>query len=149
MTRTVARCLLPLLFALAVFPVFASTAVRAEPVSAADTRSARAVVEAQLAAFAADDAERAFSYAGPSIRQMFGTADRFMAMVRSGYPVVYRPAAVGFLHPEWNERELVQGVHLTDAKGALWLAVYRLGRQADRSWRINGCDVQPAVGLTT
>ena len=146
MNRAVARCLLPFLLAVA---AFASPAVRAEPVSPADTRSARAVVEAQLAAFAADDAKGAFSYAAPAIREMFGTADRFMAMVRSGYPVVYRPATVSFLHPEWNDRELVQGVHLTDAKGSLWLAVYRLERQADRSWRINGCDVQPAAGWTT
>ena len=146
MTRAFARCLLPVLLA---FAALASTTVRAAPVSAADTRSARAVVEGQLAAFAADDAQRAFSFAAPSIREMFGTPDRFMAMVRSGYPVVYRPATVSFLHPEWNDRELVQGVHLTDSKGSLWLAVYRLERQADASWRITGCDVQPAAGWTT
>ena len=37
-----------------------------------------------------DDAKRAFSYAAPSIRAMFGTPERFLAMVRAGYPVVYR-----------------------------------------------------------
>lgn len=148
MTSAIARCLLPLLLAAASLS-FAAPGPGAEPVSPADTRSARAVVQAQLAAFAAGDAERAFSYAAPSIREMFGTAERFMAMVRSGYPVVYRPATVSFLHPERNERELVQGVHLTDSTGSLWLAIYRLERQADTSWRISGCDVQPAAGLTT
>ena len=38
---------------------------RAEPVSAADTRAVRTVVEAQLAAFAQDDGPLAFSYAAP------------------------------------------------------------------------------------
>ena len=76
---------------------------------------------------------------------MFGTPERFIAMVRAGYPVVYR---AGQRHlPASRVRvdgQLVQGVHLTDADGALWLAIYRLERQPDKSWRISGCDVQPA-----
>jgi hypothetical protein len=128
---------------------FLPAAASAEPVSAADTQAVRAVVEAQLAAFAADDGQRAFSYAAPSIRAMFGTPERFMAMVRGSYPVVYRPSAVVFLHPAWVQGQLVQGVHLTDASGALWLAVYSLERQADDSWRISGCTVQPSAGRMT
>ncbi len=46
-----------------------------------------------------DDAKRAFSYAAPSIRAMFGTPERFLAMVRAGYPVVYRAAGATFLIP--------------------------------------------------
>jgi hypothetical protein len=107
------------------------------------------VVEAQLAAFAEDDGQRAFSYAAPSIREMFGSPERFMAMVRGSYPVVYRPSAVVFLHPAWVQGQLVQGVHLTDAGGALWLAVYNLERQPDKSWRISGCSVQPSAGKMT
>ena len=61
-----------------------------ESVPADEAKAVRAVVEAQLAAFAADDAKRAFSYAAPSMREMFGTPERFMEMVRTGYPVVYR-----------------------------------------------------------
>ncbi len=121
----------------------------ADPVSAADTEAVRAVVEAQLAAFAEDDGQRAFSYAAPSIRAMFGSPERFMAMVRGSYPVVYRPTGVVFLHPAWVQGQLVQGVHLTDAAGALWLAVYSLERQPDKSWRISGCTVQPSAGKMT
>ena len=56
------------------------------------------------------------------------------------------PAERGRLPPSGAgcEGQLVQGVHLTDAGGALWLAVYRLERQPDRSWRISGCNVQPS-----
>ena len=119
---------------------------RAEAVTEADARAARAVVSAQLDAFANDDAKRAFSYAAPSIRAMFGTPDRFLAMVRTGYPVVYRAAGATFLVPLHVGRDLVQGVHLTDGAGALWLATYRLERQGDGSWRIAGCSVEPATG---
>ena len=124
-------------------------AARAEPVSAADTRAVRAVVEAQLAAFARDDGPLAFSFAAPSIREMFGSAERFMAMVKGSYPAVYRPSDVVFLHPLWVQGTMVQGVHLTDAGGSLWLATYTLERQADQSWRISGCSLQPASGRMT
>ena len=143
MTRLIATLLFTVVLA------GAPSAARAEPVSAADSQAVRAVVEAQLDAFAADDAKRAFSYAAPVIREMFGTPDRFLAMVRDGYPVVYRPSSVTFLAPEWEEGQLVQGVHLTDAGGGLWLAIYRLERQPDKSWRISGCDVQPSSGKMT
>ena len=126
---------------------FGATApAAAQPVADADARAARAIVSAQLQAFASDDAKRAFSYAAPSIRAMFGTPERFLEMVRAGYPAVYRAAGVTFLIPVRVEGDLVQGVHLTDADGALWLATYRLERQPDGSWRIAGCDVQPATG---
>jgi len=124
----------------------AGVPARAQPVSEVDARAVRTVVSAQLEAFAKDDAKRAFSYAAPSIRAMFGTPERFLAMVRAGYPVVYRAAGVTFLIPLRAESDLVQGVHLTDGDGTLWLATYRLERQPDGSWRIAGCDVQPATG---
>ena len=124
----------------------ATVPAAAQSVSDAEARAARTIVSAQLQAFASDDAKRAFSYAAPSIRAMFGTPERFLAMVRAGYPAVYRAAGVTFLIPVGVEGDLVQGVHLTDAAGVLWLATYRLERQPDGTWRIAGCDVQPASG---
>ena len=111
----------------------------ATDVSAADAKAVRGVIEAQLAAFAADDADKAFSYAAPGIRAMFVTAERFLAMVREGYPVVYRPGSVTFLKPEWIRDKLIQRVQMTDAARAPWMVVYELERQADRTWRIAAC----------
>ena len=92
MTRPFAR-----LFLLLAASLLLQLQAAAQTPSAEHTTAMRAVIEAQLAAFAADDAARAFSYAAPGIREVFGTPDRFLAMVRSGYPVVYRPASVTFL----------------------------------------------------
>ena len=117
----------------------APTWSHAADVSDADARSVRTVIEGQLAAFAADDADKAFSFAAPGIRAMFVTADRFMSMVRQGYPVVYRPASVAFLKPEWVDDKLLQRVQMTDGAGAPWMVVYELERQTDRSWRIAAC----------
>ena len=151
MTR-LPRVLHPFVWRLLIFAVAllnTGPARAAEAVSEGDAMALRMVVEAQLAAFAADDAERAFSYAAPPIREMFKTPDRFMDMVRNGYPVVYRPSRVVFLAPMVVDGQFVQGVQMTDASGALWLAVYQFERQADLSWRISGCTVQPSAGKLT
>lgn len=125
---------------------FMGTSAAAADVSAADTKGVRAVIQAQLDALAADDAKAAFALAAPNLREMFGTPDVFIEMVRTSYPVVYRPVSVAFLKPERVDDALFQGVHLTDADGNLWLAVYRMVRQRDKSWRIAGCQLVHAVG---
>jgi hypothetical protein len=126
-----------------------AAALAGEPVSDADARAVRTVIEAQLAAFAADDAERAFSYAAPGIRETFGDAERFMTMVRRGYPVVYRPTSVRFLEPVAEGASLLQRVRMTDETGVAWMVVYELQRQADRSWRIAACVAARGDGITT
>jgi Domain of unknown function (DUF4864) len=127
----------------------ASPQIQAGEVPAQEVRNVRAVIEGQFAAFAADDANGAFAYATPGLREMFGSADRFIEVVRASYAAVYRHETVAFLKPEADGAGLVQGVHLTDADGTLWLAVYRLERQRDRSWRIAACRLLPARGQVT
>ena len=115
--------------------------VQAQAISARDDKAVQAVVQSQLAAFAADDAKRAFSYATPELRKVFGSPATFMAMVKNSYPVVYRPASVAFLKPEGSGNEAVQRVQMLDADGTSYLAVYSLQRQKDMTWRISGCAV--------
>ena len=121
----------------------------ANDVAAADAKAVRALIEAQLSAFASDDANKAFSLAAPAIQTMFVSADRFLAMVRQSYPVVYRPASVSFLQPEWIDGKLIQRVQMVDAAGAPWMVVYELERQPDRSWRIAGCVAARGQGRST
>ena len=136
--------------ALLVGALAACLPAQADEVPAAEARRIQAVISDQLAAFAADDAARAFGHASAALqRQLGGSAEYFMSMVRSAYPVVYRPASVAFLRPERIDGQWTQGVHLTDAQGARWLAVYRMEREAPgRPWRIGGCTLVPANGLT-
>jgi hypothetical protein len=110
-----------------------------QSVSAADARAVRTVIEAQLEAFRRDDARRAFSYATPGIRDSFGTPEKFMAMVREQYAVVYRPRSVSFEEPLMAGEDLVQPVRITDGDGRTWMAIYPMAKQPDGSWRINGC----------
>jgi len=110
-----------------------------QSVSAADARAVRTVIEAQLEAFRRDDAPRAFSYAAPGIRDSFGTPEKFMAMVREQYAVVFRPRSVSFEEPLLVGDDLVQPVRMTDGYGHAWMAIYPMAKQPDGSWRINGC----------
>jgi hypothetical protein len=125
--------------------LLARAAVAADPTQD-EARAIRAVVQAQLDAFKADDEKRAFSYASPGIQQQFGTAEHFMAMVRRQYAVVYRPASVAFLEPQRIDGQVRQPVRMTDAAGTSWLVLYLMEQQRDRSWRIAGCQAtQQAV----
>ena len=115
----------------------------------AQAKAVRAVVEAQLDAFATDDAERAFSYAAPSIHKMFGNAPTFMAMVQGQYGMLVKPESVLFLLPESVRGDVIQEVMLRDGMGRLWRATYRLEQGADEGWRINGCVVKPDDGKSS
>lgn len=102
---------------------------------------ARTVIEAQLEAFAKDDAQRAYSYAAPGLQAQFGTPENFMEMVRETYAPVYRPAAVKFLDPQTSDDRVLQPVSISDQDGKAWIAVYSLVRIADTGWRIIGCQL--------
>lgn len=114
--------------------------------SAKDQKQIIAVVQAQLNAFAHDDAAKAFSYAAPNIRQLMGSAENFLAMVRTRYEVVYRPASTIFMQPSGEDAEALLEVQMTDADGDAWIASYTLQRQANKTWRIAGCTVNQATG---
>lgn len=105
-----------------------------------------AVVRSQLAALAQDDAEKAFSYAAPNIRQLLGNAQNFMTMVRTRYEVVYRPVSVTFMQPSGAARDAELEVRMTDGAGKAWVAIYTLQRQGNNTWRIAGCAIAEATG---
>ena len=143
MRQTLPRWVLTLILALAPWTV------AAQAVSPPDARAVREVIQAQLKALAADDAVRAFSYASPSIRSQFGDAANFMAMVKSGYPMVLRPVATAFFQAEAAADSVMQAVQLRGRDGRAWLATYALQRQPDGRWRINGCTVQADTGKSS
>jgi len=121
------------------FGAYAQVSNSVQPEERAAVRS---VIEGQLSAFAADDADRAFSFASQNIQEMFITARNFLNMVRTAYPVVYRPAGLSFQVPVKQGDDVWQAVQMRDAKGVDWVALYNLQRQANGAWKINGCVLQ-------
>jgi hypothetical protein len=137
--------------ALLIFALISFAAAHgAEPhVAGVDAKAIRVVVQGQLDAFASDDGAKAFSYAAPGVRGQFGSPEVFMAMVREGYAVVYRPAAVNFLPAYREGGETFQPVRMTDGGGLVWLALYKMEKQKSGLWRIAGCSLARVAGVST
>ena len=131
-----------------IFMLCRGSSTWAAEIGAEDARAVREVIEAQLDAFAVDDAALAFSFASSSIRKRFGDPDQFMAMVRSSYPMLVQPAATSFLRPKAGDDAVIQAVRVRDQDGRTWRATYLLRQQSDRVWRIDGCAVSVEEGST-
>lgn len=134
-----------LLLAALLGPVAASTA-RATGHDAA-TAQAQAVINAQIAAFLADDLDAAFALASPTIRAIFVTPEGFGQMVRTGYPMVYRPSSVRFLDSAQRPGLLIQRVLVTDAAGRGHVLEYQM-QGAGEAMRINGVRIVPPAGAS-
>ena len=117
----------------------------AERVTSDDAAEIRAVIHRQIDAFKRDDAREAFSLATPAVRQAFRTPEKFLDVVRMAYRAMYRPAAVVFLDMLVMGGDVVQQVQVTDRTGLVWLAYYAMQRQADGSWKTNGCHLTQPV----
>ena len=114
----------------------------ASPASAADdVAAAQGVIRAQEQALIHDDAAAAYSYAAPAIKEIFPEADIFMSMVRNSYAPVYRHKSFEFGEARSEGDSIAQRVHIIDANGEAWEALYTLERQPDGSLKITGCSL--------
>jgi hypothetical protein len=107
--------------------------------AADDVADAQATISAQEKAFGRDDAAAAYGYAAPGIQGMFPQADVFMDMVRGRYAPVYRHKSFEFGEGKASDGTIAQQVHIIDADGVPWEALYTLERQPDGSLKITGC----------
>jgi hypothetical protein len=104
-----------------------------------DVASAQSVIRSQVEAFGHDDAATAYSYAAPGIQGMFPQADIFLSMVRNQYGPVYRHKSFEFGEAKVADGKIAQQVHIIDADGVPWEALYTLEQEPDGSLKISGC----------
>ena len=109
--------------------------------AADDVAAAQSVIRSQEQAFGRDDAQAAYSYAAPAIKQIFPQADIFMMMVQQAYPPVYRHKSFEFGEARAADGQIAQRVHIVDANGEAWEALYTLEQQPDGSLKITGCSL--------
>lgn len=114
------------------------------PARADDVATAQGVIRAQEQAFGHGDAAAAYSYAAPAIKQIFPAPDIFMSMVQNGYAPVYRHRSFEFGESKIEGSSVAQRVHIIDANGEAWEALYTLEQQADGSYKITGCSLLKA-----
>ncbi|WP_027571551.1 DUF4864 domain-containing protein [Bradyrhizobium sp. WSM1743] len=111
---------------------------------AGDVAAAQTVIRAQEQAFVRDDATAAYSYAAPAIKEIFPAPDIFMSMVQNGYAPVYRHKSFEFGESKTDGGWIAQRVHIIDANGEAWEALYTLEQQGDGSYKITGCSLLKA-----
>ena len=116
----------------------------AVPARADDVAVAQGVIRAQEQAFARDDAAAAYAQAAPAIQEIFPAPDIFMSMVQNGYAPVYRHKSFEFGESRSEGTSIAQRVHIVDANGEAWEALYTLEQQADGSYKITGCSLLKA-----
>jgi hypothetical protein len=109
-----------------------------------DVATAQGVIRAQEQAFVRDDSAAAYSYAAPAIREIFPAPDIFMSMVQNGYAPVYRHKSFEFGESKVEGDRIAQRVHIVDANGEAWEALYTLEQQSDGSYKITGCSLLKA-----
>ncbi|UWU91540.1 DUF4864 domain-containing protein [Bradyrhizobium sp. CB1015] len=111
---------------------------------AGDVAAAQSVIRAQEQAFVRDDAIAAYSFAAPAIKEIFSAPDIFMSMVQNGYAPVYRHKSFEFGESKTDGGWIAQRVHIIDANGEAWEALYTLEQQGDGSYKITGCSLLKA-----
>jgi Domain of unknown function (DUF4864) len=110
-----------------------------------DVAAGQVVIRSQEEAFGRDDAAAAYTFAAPGIKSLFQTPDVFMYMVRNGYAPVYRHRSFEFGEAKIYEGKIYQQVHIIDASGEAWEALYTLEPQADGTFKISACVLKKAV----
>jgi hypothetical protein len=109
-----------------------------------DVAAAQGVIRSQAEAFSHDDAASAYSFAAPAIKNIFPRADIFMSMVQQSYSPVYRHRSFEFGEARAEGGVIAQRVHIIDADGEAWEALYTLEQQGDGSLKITGCSLLKA-----
>ena len=109
--------------------------------TADDIGAAHSIIRSQEEAFTRDYAPTAYSFAAPGIQSFYRSPDGFMSMVRNGYAPVYRHRSFEFGEGRAADGKIAQQVHIVDADGLPWEALYTLEQQPDGSVKISGCEI--------
>ena len=111
--------------------------------SAALTETIEDVIGQQLNAFNERDMPKAFDFASPMIKRLFGNASNFGSMVSRAYPMVWNNSDVRFLGAREMGGSRIQKVLVRDADGGLHMLEYKMIPVQD-GWQIDGVQLLPA-----
>lgn len=117
--------------------------------STLEMQGIKAAVRGQILALAAHDADRAFGYLTPAIQDYFTSSKAFLRTLAKQVTPMIQAQRFAFMGVDRDAVGAVQKVLLTGPKGHQWLATFKVQRQPDGNWLINGCQVDAAQGRQT
>lgn len=122
-----------------VTPTAATPSVGAPPVAhQAGSMEARSIIQRQLDAFQKNDADSAFALASPGLKETYANPHNFMESVRSGETPFFKRRITEYQDFVTAGDDAAQSVVLVDDDSYVWTVVYKLSRQSDGSWLIDG-----------
>lgn len=124
---------------------FLTALLLASPLAAQQDPVQQTILD-QIEAFKADDFATAFTFASPSIKSIFMSAENFGMMVRNGYPMVHRPGSVRMLEQREVAGRLWQKVMITDQAGRSHILDYQM-IETESGWQINAVQLLPEPGV--
>lgn len=111
----------------------------------ADWLAIRSVVEDQRAALSTGDARRAFAYASPGVRERFGDAATFLAMVRRSYSPLVEARDAQLLDGAVVDGRVIQPLQLVMPDDTVLVALYTMERLRGGAWRVAACLIAPST----
>ena len=130
------------------FCVLVSLNAQADTISPSDKTEFQRIITAQITAFQADDGPAAYDFTAPIIKNIFPSPETFMAMVKQGYPQVYRPSSFKFDEASADSAgRPTQRVTIVGPDGKTYQALYTMEKQPDGAWRIAGCAILEIPGV--
>lgn len=123
--------------------MMAVTARAEEPISTAvvpveTIEAMQAAIRGQIGAFQANDADAAYAYAAPAIRQRFASPERFVAMVRQAYSTVFEHQSFSFIDEALTSAGPAQRVEFVTEDGLVWGGIYTFEEAATGELFISG-----------
>lgn len=110
-----------------------TVSVKADPIA-----QIQAVIKRQIGAFKRNDGKAAFAIASPSVQKKFGSHKRFMKIVATAYPQIYRARKVRFKKAIPHGGKIIQKAIVEGPNGLFITALYSMV-VVDGKWRIDGC----------
>ena len=100
-------------------------------------KEVRNTISSQIQAFKENNIKKAYRFAAPNIQAQFPNPDVFGLMVRSGYPVIWRPKSFKFTKFQDLGNKSIQRVLFQSYNGSLEIYDYILEKYDDL-WKIAG-----------
>jgi hypothetical protein len=116
---------------------------------ASEWTAIRRVIDEQLAALRRGDAIGAFAFAAPGIRERFGDAAAFLAMVRESYAALLDARYTEYLDGAVVDDTTIQPLRLVMSDGTVLVALYQMRKGGDGRWRVAGCVIAPSTLRST
>lgn len=120
----------------------------ARPVGAHDAKRIQAVVKSHLKALAEDDAPRAFASATSETREQLGSPENFLNLIKEEYTPIYHNKHAIFAPAETINGQTIQMVRVTGSDNRVWVALFRMERDSDSSWKIAGCQLLETTSVS-